>query len=131
MQFRSPYVKNQGIVYIATHGRGTYRADQLVGLNDIDNESVESSKVFKNTMRIFPNPVQNYANIEFKVEDANSAVLIEIFNIRGQKVSEERLSRLTKGKNTVQLNMVSLDRGTYIMRAIHNNEAASFKFIKQ
>lgn len=131
MQFRSPYVKNQGIVYIATHGRGTYRADQLVGLDNINNNEVESSKVFKNTLRMFPNPVRNYTNVEFKIEDASSAVLVEIFNIRGQKVSEQRLSNVKRGKNTVQLNLSSLDRGTYIMRAIHNNEAASFKFIKQ
>src|SRR5690606_26038953 len=95
MQFKYPYVKNSGLIYIATHGRGMYRADQLVGLDNINNNSIEGSKEFKNSMKLFPNPVQDFANIEFKVTDASSAVLVDVYNIRGQKVLEKRLTQLS------------------------------------
>lgn len=126
-----PRVKNSGAIYIATHGRGVYRADQLVGLNDRGINEVVESKTFENSMKMFPNPVQDIASIEFKIEDVNSPVLIEIYNIRGQKVKEEKLSRLNYGKNTRRLNFSDLNRGTYIIRAVHQNQVFSTKFIKQ
>jgi len=126
-----PRVKNSGAIYIATHGRGVYRADQLVGLNNRGFNEVVESKTFENSMKMFPNPVQDIASIEFKIEDVNSPVLIDIYNIRGQKVKEEKLSRLNYGKNTRRLNFSDLDRGTYIIRAVHQNQVFSTKFIKQ
>ena len=108
-----------------------YRADQLVGLNNRGFNEVVESKTFENSMKMFPNPVQDIASIEFKIEDVNSPVLIDIYNIRGQKVKEEKLSRLNYGKNTRRLNFSDLDRGTYIIRAVHQNQVFSTKFIKQ
>jgi hypothetical protein len=120
---------NQGKIYIGTHGRGIYEADQLVGISNNNTVSTEN-KIGKNNLVIYPNPAANQVNIEFNSAN-NSLVSVQLFNLNGQIVREIRPTNLQKGENTFNLNVEKLNRGTYIIRTIVDGVSTTGKFIKQ
>jgi photosystem II stability/assembly factor-like uncharacterized protein len=120
---------NQGKIYIGTHGRGIYEADQLVGISN-NNTVATENKIGKNNLVIYPNPAANQVNIEFNSAN-NSLVSVQLFNLNGQIVREIRPTNLQKGENTFNLNVEQLNRGTYIIRTIVDGVSTTGKFIKQ
>lgn len=120
---------NEGKVYIGTHGRGVYETDQLVGIEDyISINSSDASK--KPQLKVYPNPVQDEVNLELLLA-SNEVVSIQLYTITGQLVKEFTNKRVLLGKNTVNIDVRDLDRGTYIIRSVQNNEVGTTKFIKQ
>lgn len=123
-------IENEGTIYIGTHGRGIYKSDALVGIDD-SNLSSSADQTLKESLTVFPNPVKNNANLRFEIENQNEPLRIQIYSIAGQLVQELTETNLSKGLNTVQLNLQDLKQGTYIIRAIQAEQSASTKFIKQ
>jgi hypothetical protein len=122
---------NQGKIYIGTHGRGIYEADQLVGIDDNNNNDHNSeSKAGKNKLTIYPNPAVNQINIEFS-STSNSLVNVQLFNLNGQIVREIQPTNLQKGENTFKFNVEELNNGIYIIRTLVDGVASTGKFIKQ
>ena len=87
--------------------------DFTLGVEDVD---------LKDDINIvlYPNPVQN----TLQINALNSIDSIEIFNLLGQKVMEQ------KGSNAI--NVRSLSKGNYIVKIFQENETVSTKrFIKK
>ena len=120
---------NQGKIYIGTHGRGIYEADQLVGISNNNAVSTEK-KIGKNNLVIYPNPAANQINVEFNSSN-NSLVNVQLFNLNGQIVREIQPTNLQKGENTFKFNVEELNNGIYIIRTIVDGVASTGKFIKQ
>lgn len=84
-------------------------------------ESLAAADINKANVSIYPNPVKNVLNFS----GANNISKVEVYNVAGQKVkSVEKLS-----DNKIELS--SLTKGTYIIRANIDGLVKSFKFIKE
>lgn len=120
--------RNQGKIYIGTHGRGIFETDQFVGLDDrVNDTKVTSNK--KNGLLVYPNPVVDNLKVDLSVKNAG-IVNIQIFSLTGQLV-RDLTQNLVKGNNIISLQMGELEKGTYIVRTIQNGVTSTGKFIKQ
>ena len=110
-----PGVFNQGMVYVATYGRGLYKCDSYRANNS--EISVEENIVNTNTieMSIYPNPVANQATISFNIED-KAQVSYQVYDLSGRMVMNNVLGTYTQGAHTANFNVENLTAGTYIIR---------------
>ena len=69
----------------------------------------------------YPNPTSGILYLK-SIDKIDS---VEIFNMLGQKVLENKLK-----VNTAQLDISDLSFGTYIMKAMVNGKTATFKVVK-
>jgi len=120
---------NEGKVYIGTHGRGTFVTDQLVSLQE-NIADIDDATNLKESLMIYPNPVSNAASIRFNVM-SNEAVRVQVFNITGSLVKEMGFTNIASGENNIALDFTDLSNGTYVLRAIQGQNAASTKFVKR
>ena len=79
---------------------------------------VESGK----TMTVYPNPVVNtQTNILFKI-DETSSVAVDMFDIKGRKVSSVINDTIEAGLHKENLNMAGLESGVYFCKLVVNGE---------
>ena len=70
-----------------------------------------------NSIKAFPNPVQNIANLQINTAQANTDIMIVITDMWGKSVySEESVS--STNNTTIQINMSNLIKGTYIITVL-------------
>ena len=105
---------NKGLVYAATYGRGLLYTNKFwqptTGVDEIVNGNND-----KLNLKIYPNPATSVLNVDIASE-SNVNSHISVYDLSGRLVIEtNRL--LVKGENTVSLNISSLIKGTYIVKA--------------
>lgn len=107
---------NSGDIYAATIGRGlwvsntNYQAPTAI-------PSVNMS-ISKNSLDIYPNPMNNDGNIEFTLASQND-VTITIYNLQGKEVKTITMGTLAPGKHIVPFLTNDMPAGTYF--AVLNN----------
>lgn len=120
-----PRVDNYGSIYIATFGRGTYRADRfMVGIDDIiptSNKNIE-------TLNIYPNPVDRNTTLSFNL-NRNSNIQISIYNLSGLLVNTLNAGTYYAGFNSVTLDCSRLTSGAYLIKIDAENEIMTAKMI--
>ena len=110
-----PSISNNGIVYIATYGRGIYKCEDFVqgtGESIVENTTNSTDAL---EMNIYPNPVVSEATINFNVETA-ATVSYQIFDLTGRMVQNATLGNYGQGSHSVNFNVNGLSNGTYIVR---------------
>lgn len=120
-----PSVYNTGVLYIGTHGRGIFESGRYyipVGIEE--NPSV----VDNTSLKIYPNPVKDNANISFNLNKKEN-VEINVFNLSGKLVKSINLQSLPAGNQKTVINCSSLDKGVYIVQLKAGNKTTSSKFI--
>lgn len=105
------YIQNPGVVYLGTHGRGIFRSETLLGIEDDLAEG--SADVIGGGLVVYPNPVENTATLSFKLTQ-RADVYISIYNAQGKLL--ERISKPNSmfGDNIVELDVDELPVGSYI-----------------
>jgi hypothetical protein len=83
-----------------------------LGLNDFKN----------NELSVYPNPAQNVLNIQYK-SALNS---VKIYNNAGQEVYSKNVN-----SNDLQLDVSTLDAGSYIVRLFADQGQHSYRIVKQ
>lgn len=112
-----PGIKNQGMIYAATYGRGAYKCDNYcvkvenAPIADDEDESVE----IEPTVSVYPNPVRNNATVSFEVND-KASVNCQIYDLGGRLVKEMNLGTYPAGNHTSTVNLSDVKRGAYILR---------------
>jgi hypothetical protein len=91
-------------------------------LTAIDDPIVESAS----TLRIFPNPAQDYLNINLNADD-NHSLEAKIFTIDGRVVLSQRLNN---NDELHTLNVSSLEKGLYYIVLTNSKQLQSAKFFK-
>jgi len=86
----------------------------IFGLTNHDETDVNEIKKSLNNIRIYPNPTEEYLNIEFNKEPQN--YFIELYNNIGQCVIQQK----SKNKK-VQIDLNEFTHGIYFLK-IFNNE---------
>ena len=105
------YRESDGRLLVATHSSGMYstyikNVDQLPNLTNlkkIDNAS---------TVKVFPNPTSAFVNIEF-VLNKDQKVAFALYDAMGRKAQDITTKHFAAGKNTFQMNLNNLPKGTY------------------
>lgn len=101
-----------------------------VGIPDVGpNSPEESLSVIKSdfpTIVLYPNPTKG--NFELTLPETQKELDIQVFSIRGQKISEGTYSAIS-GK--IQLNLDNQPAGMYIVKVNSEGKTANYKVIKQ
>ena len=91
-----------------------------VGFNKLKNNAPQFS--------IYPNPAKNIINIDFASEKSEMASFI-ITNLIGQVVSEQKFSRISPGKNIIQMDTRNLSSGIYTINVKLGSGSFSGKLV--
>ena len=109
-----PGINNEGMIYIATYGRGLYRCDNyLVSGSELGIEEPTMSQSFE--MNIFPNPIVSDATINFNVAD-KAQVTMQVYDLSGRMVMNQVIGTYGEGSHSANFNVNGLTSGTYIVR---------------
>ncbi|MCX6272903.1 MAG: T9SS type A sorting domain-containing protein [Bacteroidetes bacterium] len=119
------YCTNYGMVYAATLGRGIFKCDKYVGIDNPVNPSTIAGKYLK----VYPNPVVNQANIEYTL-DRPGTVTLQVMNITGQLVREVKLKNQSMGAHTETISFNNkLTSGTYLIKLKSGSSVNTCKFV--
>ncbi|MFT7612761.1 MAG: PKD repeat protein [Parvicellaceae bacterium] len=98
------------IVYKGGGGNNIY-------LDDINIDavmSIEDQDVIQN-LNIYPNPLSDYSNIEFNLIQ-NADVSVEMFDMVGKLISNDRYSNLSSGMHKLNLDARNIGTGIYLVK---------------
>ncbi|MBK6286004.1 MAG: T9SS type A sorting domain-containing protein [Draconibacterium sp.] len=103
--------------------------------NDFDfnpTTAVNEEKMNKSQLENSPNPFRNQTNISFEITE-KAKVVLEIYNLSGQKIKKLLNNEMSAGKHTVQWNArnehnLQIEPGVYICRMLIDNQS---QFSKQ
>jgi hypothetical protein len=95
----------------ATNSKGT-RYGNCINFTAAFPTDIVDNKVFTQVFSIYPNPASGSTAFSFQLESPETLVL-NILNMKGQKVFHHDLGRLPQGINQVTLNLSELDNGVY------------------
>ena len=79
-------------------------------------------------LKVYPNPVSNYTNIEYTLEQ-KSKVRMEVYNLIGEIVLSSISKNVSAGNHTEQIDVRRFVEGTYILKLTFDNKAAISKII--
>ena len=109
-----PGVFNEGMIYVATYGRGLYKNDEYhVTSPELDVEDVTMTETFG--IEIYPNPVFSNATINFNV-NAKANVSYQIYDLSGRMITNKVLGTYGEGTHSATINVENLTSGTYIIK---------------
>jgi hypothetical protein len=123
-----PAVNNYGDIYCATFGRGVFRDatyHQPVGLPESHTYAPKQNGI---PVVMFPNPVQNEANISFTLNN-NMSVSLQVRDITGKVVKQYQLNEQQKGTNEFSFNCSDLNSGVYVLQLHAGSIVQTSKFI--
>ncbi len=119
-------IKNYGMIYAATYGRGVFRLEKYftVGEDEIP-ASIPSSMM---NIKIYPNPASD--NIQVILDlDSNTDVQCSIYDLSGKMMLTNEFKDLNKGHQMISLNVNVLARGTYLMKVNTSGQSSSAKLV--
>ncbi len=119
-----PGTNNFGVIYAATYGRGLFRTDEYLGIDDPEN--IINKNNF--SINIYPNPVKDRAKVVFELKRTGN-VIINTYDINGKKVQQKEFNSLKAGRHEIECKFGYLPKGAYIMQLITNKKSATGKFI--
>jgi hypothetical protein len=112
---------NEGVIYAGTHGRGIFKTETFASPLSARKEEENRNKLNKEiNLKIFPNPANTVANLEFKISEDLGSADVNIFDMQGRRVKTVNYNSLRKGLNTYQIGVEDLNAGTYIVRVNAN-----------
>ncbi|MBQ8221784.1 MAG: T9SS type A sorting domain-containing protein [Bacteroidales bacterium] len=122
-----PGIFNEGMIYIATYGRGLYRCDEYhVEYTELNVEDVTMTETFG--IEIYPNPIVSEATINFNVK-ANANVSYQIYDLSGRMIVNNVLGTYTEGYHKATFNVDGLSSGSYIIKVQAGTESHTAKII--
>ena len=124
-----PGTKNYGDIYISTHGRGFWEAQNFHGgSNDIP--AIAAKPKTNLDVNVFPNPVMSGNNTNVKINtNSKENVTINVYDIKGTIVKSMNLGKITTANYIATIDCRGLNRGTYFVQVISGAQKASSKII--
>ena len=121
-------VNNQGAIYACTHGRGIWRADNLLSIQEPIQHNERSKNI--SLLNIYPNPVLENTNISFELNKSN-AISVSVYNLNGSIVKTLYNNIMfSKGYHSLPVRTSELPIGTYLITLSSGDEQKVTKFIK-
>lgn len=81
-----------------------------------------------NLINIYPNPAQEYINVEF-ISESHGKINLSLHDILGRSLKDFN-AKVSKGFNSKRIDIDDFPRGTYILRLSQGNKFSNKTFIK-
>lgn len=121
-----PYVRNQGVIYAATHGRGLYKS-RTFGTGIFDNPEGKMKPDSK--LKIYPNPAEDYTFLAF--ENISGSAKLYIYDLSGKIMKMDEVTLQGNGLNHFRIELNGLKAGTYLVKVQSGSQNLSSKlFVK-
>ena len=105
---------------------GCYESDHTwILITDVKNNSENNLQKAENNIIIFPNPINDYANIVFSLKENETGRVI-ITDLNGKEVFNYK-NNLTKGLNKIIWKIENNPKGIYFCKIIINNDSPIIK----
>lgn len=119
-----PGIQNYQDIFVATYGRGVFKYDtQEVGIKE--NPDKETSQI---NFEVFPNPASDNIAVEINI-NSRTNLTVGIYDLAGKQVLIQEFGETIVGLNNVQVNLASLQKGTYLIRVTAGNQSGTNKLI--
>ena len=93
-----------------------------------ENETLSTEDLEKNTLQVYPNPVEDVLHIQLPYLSDNS-VQVQLFDMLGKRVYNQKHEA---NNGSLQINQLDINQGAYILKVITNNsEVYSQKLLKK
>ena len=120
-------VENPGAIYACTHGRGVWRADNLLSDQNHNDNQISLNPV---SLSVFPNPASSVVNVSF-VGPLNEEISLDIYDLNGRKINSIIDNEISNGKfYNITLDVSTYPLGTYLVVMTSNTTNKVSKFIK-
>ena len=119
-------VYNPYAIYIGTHGKGLWRSDDALSVDEIAND-VKKEDV--SSLTVYPNPMNDRGNVSFEL-GKNGDVEIKIYDLQGKLVKQKLFNNLPAGTQTISFNSGNLPNGTYLIVVGSQGKKQVEKFVK-
>ena len=96
-----------------------------VAANVVQTVSVENLEA-QVSFNVFPNPVNDVANVQFAVSNA-SEVTLNVMNMLGQTVYADDLGTVLGGEHRTEIDFSALEGGMYLVNLTANGETQTLK----
>lgn len=123
-----PGVRNQGMIYAATYGKGLFRCENYRTQYSGTNVHETPAEVAQSTVTMYPNPVRDAAMVSFELND-NAAVSYQVYDFSGRMVKAERMGNYVQGKHEINVSVDGLAKGAYVLRLNAGSKTSSVKFM--
>jgi WD40 repeat protein len=123
-----PGVRNQGMIYAATYGKGLFRCENYRVQYSGTNVHETPAEVAQSTVTMYPNPVRDAAMVSFELND-NAAVSYQVYDFSGRMVKAERMGNYGQGKHEINVSVDGLAKGAYVLRLNAGSKTSSVKFM--
>lgn len=120
-----PGVKNQGIIYAATYGRGLFRCENF---RMEEYLSVNEGVAQASPVSMYPNPVRDNAYVRFSMTES-ATVNYQVFDMMGRVVRNASLGTLSEGEHNEKIAVEGLSAGTYLLRLNAGSHTSTVKFM--
>lgn len=120
--------KNPGVIYIGTHGRGIWRSETLMSINDHFDEVANAPQI--EGLEVYPNPAVNNTQVSFELPES-SQVNMMVFDLNGRLVQELQLGQLPSGEQLINLSVTDLNQGIYLVNVQSETATSTAKLIVQ
>ncbi len=98
--------------------------------SQVYDQSIPASDLIH--LNVFPNPFNNNAKISFELPQADDRVTLQVFNLKGQLVTNMLNSNMKAGIHTTQLTIGdNLPSGIYFCRLSTSYGSKTYKFVHQ
>jgi len=113
--------RNCPVIYIATHGRGAFRSAEGARNKGCDVDlpryvldTEEYAVEVKNTLNVYPNPIEDVAKVDFNLEQSAN-INIRVLSMTGQLMQDYNFGRYGIGTHSLEIEKGNLAAGTYLM----------------
>jgi hypothetical protein len=114
-----------GIGY--SHGYEDYLEDVMSTVTKPTQIQVDAPVIFK--AFAFPNPATDKTTLKIEMPQKEMAQ-IKLFSLAGQFIKNVNSDRLEAGESNLEIDLIDLPKGTYIISIVSESYHASVKFIK-
>ena len=113
---------NQGAIYAATHGRGIFRSDLFLDVEDLNEEVAEAVE----GLLLYPNPVTD-ANFTIQSDAMKGDFQLQVFDLTGRLNVDQTITGYVGGPLVVDAS--TLPNGQYIVRLVNGQFQETAKLL--
>ncbi len=121
-----PEIKNYGMIYAASHGRGIFRNETFMEVGIDEFFTNKNNKEIN--LSIYPNPASGDIKIGFDLKN-NSDVNLLIYDLGGKIVFSANQNGLQAGHQTIDCQVQALSRGTYLVKLVTSEGTSTDKLV--
>lgn len=123
-------VKNPGVVYLGTFGRGIWYSDDIAGIHGLDGDENVAALPELSNISIYPNPLSDNGNLAFTLKSSGDVTIV-IYNLQGKAIRRMVLNDIYAGNHNISFNVGDFAAGTYLVSFTANDYKEVKKFIKK